>query len=199
MKLEYYLFAFFIFCLLCMLVTLCRVLFSDVKRQRKLLDEKEGKLLRLYSGLEDAMEEFNDAVEATKAEWESQRKLLQSMIEQVKEGEHRSVDPPSQTPQVFGRRGQAAQRSSNEGTVHVVRDEQSRVQIDKERNGVDALIPADRQEESMTDDTQAGTPKPLTRHESILDLAEKGTSRNQIAKTLGITQNEVDLVIGIER
>ena len=85
MTLEHYLFTLFIFFLLCLLVFLCSLLFSDAKKQKRLLDEKEAKLLRLYAELEVTMEDFGDTMELTKAEWESQRKVLHNLVAQTKE------------------------------------------------------------------------------------------------------------------
>ena len=65
MNLEYYLFALFIAALICLIAIICKVLFADVKRQKKLLDEQESKILQLYTSVETMMEEFNEQIKMT--------------------------------------------------------------------------------------------------------------------------------------
>lgn len=68
MGIQQYAFALFIAALICLIAILCKVLFSDVKRQKKMLDEKESEILRLYTSVETMMEEFHDQMKATTAE-----------------------------------------------------------------------------------------------------------------------------------
>lgn len=68
MSIEYYAFALFLAGLICIIAILCKLLFADVKRQQKLLDEKETKLLHLYQTVESIMEEFSDQVKAATEE-----------------------------------------------------------------------------------------------------------------------------------
>ncbi|MCL2078476.1 MAG: hypothetical protein FWH17_01390 [Oscillospiraceae bacterium] len=65
MGIEYYIFALFVAALVCVIALICKMLFSDVKRQRKLLDERETEILHLYNSVETIMEEFQDQAKAT--------------------------------------------------------------------------------------------------------------------------------------
>lgn len=87
MGIEYYGFAFFVFVLLSALIILCKILFSDVKRQNRLLDEKEEKLLRLYQTLEDSIEEFYDMVAESKSELDGKFKNMVSAAENIMQEE----------------------------------------------------------------------------------------------------------------
>ena len=68
MNIEYYAFALFVAGLICGIAIICKVLFSNVKRQQKLLDERETQILQLYTSVETLMEEFNDQVKAATEE-----------------------------------------------------------------------------------------------------------------------------------
>jgi hypothetical protein len=68
MGITHYCFALFIFGLVCAALVLGKHLFADVRQQRKLLDERETKLLRLYQMVEEAMEEYYDQVSEAKSE-----------------------------------------------------------------------------------------------------------------------------------
>ena len=68
MSIEYYGFSLFIAALICLIAILCKVLFSDTKRQQKLLNEKETKLLQLYQTVESIVEEWGDQAKATTEE-----------------------------------------------------------------------------------------------------------------------------------
>lgn len=68
MDIGYYIFALFIFVLVCIVLVLGKYLYSDTKRQNKMLDEKETKLLRLYQTVEESLEEFFDQVGESKNE-----------------------------------------------------------------------------------------------------------------------------------
>ena len=64
-SIEYYAFALFVAGLICVIAIICKVLFSNVKRQQKLLDERESQILQLYTSVETLMEEFNDQIKLT--------------------------------------------------------------------------------------------------------------------------------------
>jgi len=76
-QIQHYAFAFFIAGLICLIAILCKVLFSNVKRQQKLLDEKESRILQLYVSVENLTEEFND--------------LARTTMEELKEYENRAI------------------------------------------------------------------------------------------------------------
>jgi len=58
MGIEYYAFALFVAGLICLIAVLVKFLFADLRRQKKLLDEKESSLLKLYTTVESIMEDF---------------------------------------------------------------------------------------------------------------------------------------------
>jgi len=169
MGIEYYGFAFFVFLLICGLVFLCKRLFADTKRQNVLLDEKESKLLRLYQTVEEAMDEFYDTVAEAKGEIAAQARALPAPAEQE----------PAQAPVRESPRKPARGRAKEEEPSVVVNFKQALAEL----------------EEGLSEEE----PEPVGRHEGILQLAKQGKTRVQIAQELGITQNEVDLVIGIHK
>lgn len=206
MGIEYYAFALFIAGLICLVAILCKVLFSNVKRQRKLLDEKETKLLQLYQTVESIIDEFNDQVKAT--------------MEEIKEYENRAAkravalamqpEPPPAEPA----RADAFEKLPRAERVDPSRMRAANEALERAERIVkrDAMKPPAKQERNdngpvfqrLFDDTAAElpaepaeAPSKQARTEAILALAEEGKTDAQIAEELSITQNEVKLVIGL--
>jgi len=223
MSIEYYAFALFIAGLVCLVAILCKVLFTDLKRQKKLLDEKETHVLQLYRTVESIMEEFTDQVKAT--------------IEEIKECENRAalrsaslatpIEPAIKEPlpekqqprgdlfdpvrlraaseafdpnriraagEIFDR----AERIVKSETVPSVATP-TPASVLKEENGAvfqrffDEPTAAPAPMAVM----EAAPPTAQTRNEAILALSAEGKTEAEIASSLGITRNEVRLVIDL--
>lgn len=181
---SYYLFALFIFILICVVLIVCRLLFSDVKRQQKLLDEKETKLLRLYQTLEELLDEYYDSVEETKADIAVKIKELKA-VESI--------------TQAFTLPAPQSEKTVSAGGAATIASIATPVVKPEDEDAGDGIPAAEFKEILFAaENGENGKPKP-TRTVSILDLAEQGRNRFQIAEELGITLSEVDLVIGINR
>ena len=179
MGIEYYGFAFFIFVLICIVIFLCSYLFSDLKRQKKLLDEKETKLLKLYLSLEDAMDEFYDSIAESKEEIDARFQKLQTAVESdLKTLSTRAV--------VLEERKEFVQKPEGEQNPDFPKTAQETAKVDFR-----AVLEQQPQESAKGEETAK------TRHESILLLAKQGKNYMQIAKELNITQTEVSLVVGM--
>lgn len=200
MGLQWYLFATYVFVLLCLLVLLCNYLFADLKRQKKLLDEKESKLLKLYSGLESTMDEFSDTVTAARTEWDQRHAQLQALAREVTGAAANARQAPparaaAPAPEPAPRKRTPKPAPSPEEPLIPAEEEAGFQLLFEQASAVEeqpAAAPAESQPEARR---QRGP----TRHDNILSLYEEGKTRTQIAQELGITQNEVDLVIGIEK
>lgn len=185
MGIEYYGFALFVFVLICIIIILCKRLFADVKAQRKLLEDKEIKLLQIYQTLEDAMDEFYDLVAESKSELDEKYRSLYTAVDEAKAdsaapgASERAVIAPEQEDGL----SDPAKRSALEEAAG-------------RRGGFGEILAesaghaAEEEEEAMPAERK---------HESIIEMAKDGMSRAEIAKTLKITQNEVDLVIGMNK
>jgi hypothetical protein len=156
MGIEYYSFALFLTGLICLIAIICKLLFSNVKKQYNLLDEKEAKLLQLYQTVESIMEDFNDQVNITMAEIREYRSCTNPAVNHTAD----------LVVSVQGDSGQIFKQVFDEATV----------------------------EPSIT--AQA-VPVKQTRNEAVFTLVEEGKTEVQIASELGITQNEVRLIIGL--
>jgi len=201
MSIEYYAFALFISALVCLIAILFKVLFSNVKRENKLLDEKESKLLQLYQSVESIMEDFNDQVKTA--------------IEEIKESESRAAKRVAS----LALPKEPVKPEQMEKLPRVERVDTSRI-----RAANDMLARAERIVKSealknpaihakadntavfqrLFDETVAEPPAAAAetqtqqvKNEAILSLAGEGKTDAQIASELGITQNEVKLVIGL--
>jgi len=207
MGIDYYAFALFISGLVCLIAVLFRVLFADVKRQHKLLDEKETKLLQLYRTVENIMEEFADQVKAT--------------TDELKEHESRLAkrDLSAAPPPEPAKKEPAAEKLPRSVTV-----DSSRIRAASEvLERAERIIKSDTLKppasygkgngnanggvvfQRFFDESVSELPEPpaaaekKTRKESILELAAEGKTDAQIASELGITRNEVKLVIGLKK
>ena len=208
MSIEYYAFALFIAGLMCLIAVLCKLLFSNVKRQSKMLDEKESKILKLYQTVESIMEEFNDQVKATMEE------IREYELRAAKRAATLALMPeptPPEPPKAehFERLPRAERidpgrlKAANEAlerAERIVKRDTLRVDSQSANRDSGAVF------QRLFDETVAETPPPpvetetlskQARTEAILALAEEGKSDAEIARELSITQNEVKLVIGL--
>ena len=203
-NIKYYAFALFIAGLVCLIAILCRVLFADLKRQHKLLDEKETKLLELYRTVESIIEEFDDQAKAA--------------MDEIREYENRAAkraataalppEPPKPPPQETVEFKPPVMDVVESNRMRVAGEVLARAErMVKNSAVVQSAVASKRDSEDvfqrLFDDAIVETPQTedttghSARNEAILALSESGKSPSQIARELGITQNEVSLVIGL--
>ena len=237
MSVEYYAFALFLAGLICVVAIICKLLFADVKRQRKLLDEKETKLLKLFHTVEGIMEEFSDQVKtATEEMKEYESRAAQSVAALFTP---QKPSKPSKSSKANASRASAkpAESDGNEfeelfspqkpEAPETAKADSSRVDSSRMRAAGEALERAEKLVlgaaptksleapaysggkavfQRIIDETVSDEPEPEPEEEisskhartnSILELAEEGKTTAQIARKLGITQNEVKLIIGL--
>ncbi|MCL2126042.1 MAG: hypothetical protein FWH33_09055 [Oscillospiraceae bacterium] len=238
MGIEYYSFALFIAALICLIAILFKVLFANVKRQHKLLDEKETKLLQLYNNVESIMDEFNDQIRASIddiKEYESRAvaHMAASALQQAQQPQpqqyaqaanapssQQQIQTPSQIPARADSSGPASS-SADSSPPRSMTVDSSRIRAASEvleraermvkSGGKKSNAPAakkdggeviqrlfdDASSERLSENERDDSSIKNGRRESILALASSGKSHAQIAQELGITQNEVMLVIGL--
>ena len=205
MGLGYYAFALFIAGLICLVGILFKVLFSNVKRQRKLLDEKESKLLQLYQTIEGIMEEFSDQVKATAEE------MREYEMRAAARATSFAVQPAAQPEAIIAEQAERRPRAEKIGSTRIRAASDALARAEriikndtlknpavtvKNANGVVFQRLLDETSvEKLQEEPEA--PAQQIRNEAILALADEGKTDAQIASELGITQNEVKLVIGI--
>jgi len=210
MGLEYYAFALFIAGLISLIAILFKILFSNVKRHYKLLDEKESKLLQLYQTVESIMDEFNDQVKATTEELkEHERRMAARSVA--------TAMPPPQAPAPQ----EAAIPDHTERSPRAERIDSTRIRAASEVLArAERIIKNDTLKnpavtvksangavfQRLFDETAENGAKPQdetttqkTKNDVILTMAQEGKTETQIASELGITRNEVRLVIGLTK
>jgi len=208
MGIEYYAFALFVAGLICVIAIICKVLFGNVKRQKKLLDERESQILRLYTSVETLMEEFNEQVKLTTSE--------------LKAHEYRATSqmPAFELPPVFEKKEQVLEKLPRSLPLDANRIKVAGEVLERAERIIKSdsiLSPAPQSSndnapvfQKFFDDTLEATPPPppseeekkesvRTRTDMILELANEGKSDVEIAQELGITRNEVLLVIGLRK
>jgi hypothetical protein len=209
MKLEYYFFALFIAALACLVAILCKVLFADIKRQNKMLDEKEKKLLDLYRSVENIMEEFHDQSTAALDEMrEYESRAAIRMVTQAVAPQPAPAPEKKETKERLPR----ADEVDTDSTSRRKAASEALDRADKLVNNQPAkkaqptATPAGRTDapvfQRLFDDAIDEQKPPANeneakqqRSEKILAMSKDGKKTAQIAKELGITQNEVKLVI----
>jgi len=205
-KLGYYMFALFIAGLVCLIAFICKILFANVNRQYKLLDEKESRLLQLYQTVESIIEEFNDQVKAAMEEireHESKAAMIVSSLstapsEPVNNEQTQAVRPP-RAERVDSSRLRAANEALARAERIVMSDSPRNTAVtSKSDNG--AVFQRFFDETVSQPQTVAAAETTLNmqaRSDAILALANEGKTDAQIASELGITRNEVKLIIGL--
>ena len=176
MGLSYYGFAFFVFVLLCVLALLCKRLFLRGKGQIQNMDEKEKKLLALYSTMEDMMDEFNQTAQAAREE-------MNRHIEQM-----RNVKADAR---------QAAPISAAKTTYAPPPPTQPNTPAAPAQETRNVNKPPAKAQENTPPFPQGATERLVDRPAQILSLHKQGMDRLHIAKQLSVTLSEVDLVLGI--
>ena len=178
MELHHYLFASYIFVLICVLVFVCKYLFADVKRQRRLLDEKEKQLLDTFRTLEDAMDDYYTLVEEAKNELEARGRELEKRLLLTDAGPERATAAlPAETPK------KAPAKKTPKPTAP------KPAPHDEHQLGFEQVFTGAVNNVSVK----------AQLHEKIIEMSKQGRSRAEIAKALKITQNEVELVTGMNR
>jgi len=205
---EYYAFALFIAGLVCVVAIVFKVLFSNIKRQQKILDERESQILQLYTSVETLMEEFNDQVKVTMDELKEHENRATSHIaafdlppelekkEQVLEKLPRTLPFDPNKIRVAGEMIDHANRVIKSSTIINTPNGSS---SDKDDGTVFQKFFDDTVEASPPQATGGSTRNIQTRTDAILALADEGKSDVEIASELGITRNEVLLVVGLKR
>jgi len=201
---EYYAFALFIAALICIIAIIIKVLFSNTKAKQKLLDERESQILQLYNTVETIMEEFNDQVKAA--------------TEELKEYEHRATShsaafdlPPQleKKEQVIEKLPRTLPLDANR--IRVAGEVLERAERIIKNDVIMNPVPPPVKEETgavfqkFFDESAEAPPPPdlsdtsgaQSRSTAILTLAGEGKTDGEIARELGITRNEVQLVVGL--
>jgi len=208
MGLEYYAFALFLAGLICVIAIICKVLFSNVRRQKKFLDDRELQILQLYNSVETLMEEFNDQVKITTAELKEQEYRATSQIQ--------AFNLPTaleQKEQVLDKLPRTLPLDANR--IRVAGEVLERAERIVKSDSIIPPPPPGKDEngavfQKFFDETAESTPPPppsqeerkasaKTRTDMILELANEGRTDIEIASELGITRNEVLLVVGLKK
>jgi len=218
MGIGHYVFALFVAVLICVIAIVFKLLFANVRAQRKLLDEQESKLLQLYVSVETLMEDFNEQVKLTTAELKEHehraseyRDAATSMSvfqlpPELEKKEQVAVEKLPRTPPFEANRIRAAgevleraERIVNKSNVAVTAQPQTQSQPQQEGSGVFQKFFDDAVDTPVPESTTSASNNPSThsRTDAILALAAEGKSDVEIAQELGITRNEVLLVVGL--
>ena len=218
---DAYWFALFIFGLICIIVILCRILFFNAKRQNALLDEKEEKMLKLYQSIETIAEDFEDQVKVAVDEIKEVENRTIKIVAQLKAQDTAvreaaaaaaaaaMADPtpalhvPTEPMRINGSKTMSVDSTRFKAASEVLERAERMVIGSKPKNSETRVRSVNGSEfQRIIDETvtEQYPPEPeLTekqkRTNDILALSAEGKSVTQIARTLGITRNEVTLVI----
>ena len=223
MGITYYAFALFIAALVCLIGILFKLLFGNVKKQRRLLEEKESSLLQLYQTVESIMEDFNEQIAAAMddiREYESraaeafaaaQSHMQEALVEEptiapsfMPMTAPGSASGPGSAPpipmtidstriraasEVLERAERMVKGNVGRSADYIVGSEGGSGEVVQRLLDDDSIMDG----EAYSLDIQGKT----SNRDLILAMSEEGKTQSQIARELGITQNEVKLVIDL--
>ena len=211
MSIEYYAFALFIAALICIIAIVFKVLFANVKRQSKLLDERETQILQLYNTIETIMEEFSDQVKASMDEIKASEYRATSQIAAFKlppelEEKEQILDKvqiPRTEPLTATRiraAGDVLERAERIVKHDYIVNEEVALAESAEKKQSPAVF------QKFFDDAADAPPEAYdsltnapTKNEKIKALAREGKSDVEIASQLGITRSEVQLITSLTK
>ena len=220
MGIEHYAFSLFIAGLISLIAILFKLLFGNVKRQQKLLDDKETSLMQLYQTVESIMDEFNDQIRIAMddiKEYEN-RAAAAYTASFAKMAEPEAIEPVQRPPQTILVERPAPPRarsmtvdSSRIRVAGEVLERAERMVIGNvggsvdytvgegdERGGFPAALFNEISDEQQSIANVVNVVEEKTNsRDLIISLAQEGKTQAQIAQELGITQNEVKLVINL--
>ncbi|HWR21883.1 MAG TPA: hypothetical protein VN366_00265 [Feifaniaceae bacterium] len=179
MDYTYYLFAFFVFVLVCATVYLSSMLRRNQKEEAVKppppddFREREEELLTLFHKLERAMSVMQEDVEETRAEVRADREEVASMLERM---QHLTA----------GIRVSAEQRT----------DEPVKRGRGRPRT---ARAPQEAERSAPASDRKKSGPKKKSLRDRVLELYDAGIPADRIAQELSISLGEVDLALGIQQ
>ena len=201
---EYYAFALFVTAMICIIAILFKMLFADVRRQKKMLDEKESELLKLFRTVENMMEEFADQVKSTTREIKiHEDKIMKLRVKAQKQSVEQRIQEqaaPEQTEQLPRR--MTVDSSSDrikiasdlvERQGRVIKGDLINPNTPNTRKPEFQQIFTQAENEIQTIDATKNAKKART--DKVMALSKQGKTAPEIAKELGITQNEVRLII----
>jgi len=229
MGLEHYIFALFIAALVCIIAVICKFLFSNVKRQRKLLDERESQILQLYTSTETLIEEYTEQVKMTTDELKHLETRTHAQIMQIQKAHQTQQSMQAQQvshmvdttafdlPPELEKKEQLLDKLPRSlpfdaNRIRVAGEVLERAERIIKNENIPSPPPLEKENsgavfQKFFDDTAESTPVPpavrasraQTRTEAILELASEGKTDVEIASMLGITRNEVLLVVGLKK
>jgi hypothetical protein len=174
----YYAMAFSMFVLACVIAFLCKYIFSELHRRNRDIQEKEGKLLEMYENVEDFMEVFQTGTRDSKDEMRSLREeieLLKTIQSLVEEAQPEEAPEPAKPP--------AQNADDTQRDVPEIVDAPAQPSVDE----------ADEAEDAEPENVLSGARGEL--RDDVMRLYGAGRSKCQIARELGVTQSEVELII----
>ncbi len=192
MILDYYVFAAYVFLLVCAAIWLLGRLLKKSKKgdgEQHTSYEKEQKLFTLYQNVEDMLSSFEEYVEEAKGEANQSLAKMQDMLQetrslaaQLKAAQSSipiSVKNPvaSETPQKADIKEETSSQSELAQSIHALK-----------------ATPAAPQSVPLR---QAAVRKSSTTSNKVSELYARGMAQNEIARRLGISVREVTLALKI--
>jgi hypothetical protein len=198
---------------ICTIAFLSKYIFSDLKRQSRDFGEKAAELLKMYEGVEDFMETFYTESGALKSELEA----LTAEVEAMKAGapaksaravsapaaereETETMPVPETTPvpvqeEAAAKRPRPSEPRKWDLFEAISREASAGLETATAADSDSAADPAPGENAAGEVQDDAGAPMRESKLEGVIRLYREGKTHSQIAKKLGVTKNEVDLII----
>jgi len=198
MGIQYYAFTLFIAGLVCLIAILIKFLFADVRRQQKLLDEKETKILHLYNSVESLMDEITDQAMIVADEMKEYERRIAMRSASIVLQTDTTIRPEIKDAQPVAHT--MAAETAKSKAINEVYERTPVAEVQRppaKTTSSSGMVFQSFFDESIEDFEHVNGGAKPHRNDLIVAMSKDGRTDAQIAHELGITQNEVRLVIDL--
>ena len=195
MNFTHFIFAFYVFILVCGAIWFYGRVTGPDKKKDKSSYEKEHRLFVMYQNVEDMLDSFEEYAEGAKAGIDERLGQVEALIEGLRKEWENLAEQRARLERP------APVQEEPAGPVEIDRQDDPKPQAEPEAESVPepaikAQTPPVKQK--TKDKNNADKPKPKT-PDLIQQYAEQGMSKEEIAKALGISMREVTLIMEIKK
>jgi hypothetical protein len=192
---SYYVFAAYVFLLICAVIWLLgRVLKKSKKASgtQQTNHEKEQKLFSLYQNVEDMLSSFEEYVEEAKSDTDKSMAKMQEMLEETRSLTEQLKTMQSSTPISVKAPANHTQRISEEAALRA--ELTDTIKADKQVSAEPQPVPVQPRPVPLRQTTERKVSKTS---DKVAELSAQGFAQNEIARRLGISVREVTLALKI--
>jgi len=193
MSYEYYIFALFIFILVCAAILFFARTVHVSKKDKKSTYEKDQKLFMLYQNVEDMLNSFEEYVEETKDELTAKTEEVAAMLKAVEEKTKKTEED------LAGAESEAKKKVEIDLKLEPKEDQKKEVKSESRPMPKVIKKPIQAKTIQKAETTKSATQSKQKPEDVLSELVRKGLSLSEIAKEMGMTSKEVSLMMEIKK